>query len=87
MGGASVGASPWGLTRPIEDHECYRLWGGVSPPAPWPLGGLWVTMGVLGGGEETPLSAVRPRGKGVPPSWALDISGSPHLTIGYLLRG
>jgi hypothetical protein len=44
-------------------------------------------MGVKGGGEETPLSAVRPRGKGVPPSMALDISGSPHLTIGYLLRG
>jgi hypothetical protein len=44
-------------------------------------------MGVMGGGEETPLSAVRPCGKGVPPSMALDISGSPHLTIGYLLRG
>jgi hypothetical protein len=43
-------------------------------------------MGVMGGGEETPPSAVRPRGKRVPPSWALDISGSPHLTIGYLLR-
>jgi len=44
-------------------------------------------MWVMGGGEETPLSAVRPRGMGVPPSRALDISGSPHLTIGYLLRG
>ena len=41
----------------------------------------------MGGGEETPPSAVRPRGKGVPPSRALDISGSPHLTIGYLLMG
>lgn len=63
------------------------LWGGVSPPAPGSLGGLGVTMVVMGGGEETPLSAVRPRGKGVPPSWALDTSGSPHLTIGYLLGG
>ncbi len=58
-----------------------------APSAPWLFGGLGVTMGVIGGGEETPLIAVRPRGKGVPPSWALDISGSPHLTIGYLLRG
>ena len=41
---------------------------------------------VTGGGEETPLSAVRPCGMGVPPSGALDMSGSPHLTIGYLLR-
>lgn len=44
-------------------------------------------MGVMGGGEEAPLSAVRPCGMGVPPSMALNISGSPHLTIGYLLRG
>ena len=44
-------------------------------------------MWVMGGGEETPPSAVRPRGKGVPPSMALDISGSPHLTIGYLQKG
>ena len=43
-------------------------------------------QGVTGGGEETPLSAVRPCGMGVPPSGALDMSGSPHLTIGYLLR-
>ena len=41
---------------------------------------------VTGGGEETPLSAVRPCGMGIPPSEALDISGSPHLTIGYLLK-
>jgi hypothetical protein len=51
------------------------------------LGGLGATLWVMGGGEETPPSAVRPRGKGVPPSRALDISGSPHLTIGYLLMG
>ena len=43
-------------------------------------------QGVTGGGEETPLSAVRPCGMGVPPSGALDMSESPHLTIGYLLR-
>ena len=43
-------------------------------------------QGVTGGGEETPLSAVRPCGMGIPPSEALDMSGSPHLTIGYLLR-
>ena len=43
-------------------------------------------QGVTGGGEETPLSAVRRYGMGVPPSEALDMSGNPHLTIGYLLR-
>ena len=41
---------------------------------------------VTGGGEEIPLSAVRPCGMEVPPSEALDMSRSPHLTIGYLLR-
>ena len=41
---------------------------------------------VTGGGEETPLSVVRPYGMGVPPSEALDMSGSLYLTIGYLLR-
>ena len=40
----------------------------------------------MGGGEETPLSAVRSYRMGVPPSEALDMSGSLHLTIGYLLR-
>ena len=43
-------------------------------------------QGVTGGGEETPLSTVRQCGMGVPPREALDMSGSPHLTIGYLLR-
>ena len=43
-------------------------------------------QGVTSGGKETALSAVRPCGMGVPPSGALDMSGSPHLTIGYLLR-
>ena len=43
-------------------------------------------QGVTGGGKETPLNAVRPCRMGVPPSEALDMSGSLHLTIGYLLR-
>ena len=43
-------------------------------------------QGVTSGGEETPLSAVRQCGMEVPPSDALDMSRSPHLTIGYLLR-
>ena len=43
-------------------------------------------QGVTSGGEETPLSEVRPCGMGVPPSEALNMSGSPYLTIGYLLR-
>ena len=43
-------------------------------------------QGITGGGEETLLSAVRLCGMGVPRSGASDMSGSPHLTIGYLLR-
>ena len=43
-------------------------------------------QGVTGGGEETPLSAVRLCGMEVSSSEALYMSGSPHLTIGYLLR-
>ena len=38
-------------------------------------------QGITGNGKETPLSAVRPRGMEVPPNEALDMSGSPHLTI------
>ena len=41
---------------------------------------------VTGGGEEIPLSAVRPCGMEIPPSEALDMRGSLHLTIGYLVR-
>ena len=41
---------------------------------------------VTGGGEEIPLSAIRRCGMRVPPSEALDMSGSVHLTISYLLR-
>ena len=51
------------------------------------LGGLGVTMRVKHGSGESSLSAVRPCGMGVTPSMALDISGSPHLTIPHLLRG
>ena len=44
-------------------------------------------MGVIGGGAETPLSAVRLSRMGVPQSAALDMNVSPHLTIGYLSNG
>ena len=44
-------------------------------------------VGVMHGGGETPLSAVRPCGMDVTPRKALDMYGSPHLTILYLLRG
>ena len=39
------------------------------------------------GGGGIPLSAVRPCGMGIRPKKALDMYGSPHLTISYLLRG
>ena len=51
------------------------------------LGGHGAIMGVMHGGDETPLSAVRPCGMDVTPRKALDMYGSPHLTILYLLRG
>lgn len=37
-------------------------------------------------GVETLLNAHKPCSKGVPPSIALDMSGSPHQRIGYPLR-
>ena len=43
-------------------------------------------QGVTSGGEETSLSAVTSCEMEVPPNEALDMSGSLHLTIGYLLR-
>ena len=43
-------------------------------------------QGVTGSGEETPLNVVRPCGMGVLSSEALDMNGSPHLIIDYLLR-
>ena len=54
---------------------------------PGDLGDHGAMMGVMHGGGETPLSAVRPCGMGVTPKKALDMYGSPHLTILYLLRG
>ena len=51
------------------------------------LDGHRAMMGVMHGGSGTPLSAVRACGMGVTPRKALDMYGSPHLTIPYLLRG
>ena len=49
------------------------------------IGDGWMAVtGVMGGGVETLLSAVRPSGTGVPPSEALDMNESSHLTMGYL---
>ena len=42
---------------------------------------------IMHGGGGTPLSMVRPCGISVIPRKALDMHGSPHLTISYLLRG
>ena len=50
------------------------------------LGDHGAIMGVMHGGGDTPLSAVRPCGMGVTPQKALDMYGSPHLTILFLLR-
>ena len=50
------------------------------------LGGHGAIMEVMHGGGETPLSTVRLCGMGVTPRKALDMYGSPHLTILYLLR-
>lgn len=43
-------------------------------------------MEAIRGGEETQLNVVRPCELGIIPSEALDMSRSPHLSIGYLLR-
>ena len=51
------------------------------------LDGHGAIMEVMHGGCGTPLSAVRLCGMGVTPRKALDMYGSPHLTIFYLLRG
>ena len=51
------------------------------------LDGHRAIIGVMHGGGETPLSAVRPYGMGITPKKALDKCGSPHLTIFYLLKG
>ena len=47
----------------------------------------WMAMRIMHGGSGTSLSAVRPYRMSVTPKKALDMYGSPHLTIPYLLRG
>ena len=51
------------------------------------LDGHGAIMEVMHGGGGVPLSAVRPCGMDVIPKKALDMYGSPHLTIPYLLKG
>ena len=50
------------------------------------LDGHGAIMRVMDGGGWIPLSAVRSCGMGVTPRKALDMYGSPYLTISYLLR-
>ena len=50
------------------------------------LDGHGAIMGVMHGGGGIPLSVVRPCGMDVTPRKALDMYGSLHLTIPYLLR-
>ena len=50
------------------------------------LDGHGAIMGVMHGGSGTPLSVVRPWRMDVTPRKALDMYGSPHRTILYLLR-
>ena len=51
------------------------------------LDGHRVIMGIMQGGSGIPLSAVRLCKMGVTPRKALNMYGSSHLTISYLLRG
>ena len=51
------------------------------------LGGHGDIMGVMHGEGGIPLSAVKPYRMGTIPRGALDMYGSPHLTIPYLLKG
>ena len=51
------------------------------------LYGYGAIMEVMHGGGGIPLSVVRLCGMDVTPRKALDMYGSPHLTIPYLLRG
>ena len=46
-----------------------------------------ITMKVIGGGKKTRLNKVRLCKMDVSPNEALDMSESPHLIIGYLLKG
>ena len=51
------------------------------------LDGHGAIMEVMHSGGGTPLSMVRPCGMDITPNKALDMYGSPHLIIRYLLRG
>ena len=51
------------------------------------LDGHGAIMGIMHSGDGTPLSTVRLCGMGVTSKKALDMYGSPHLTIPYLLKG
>ena len=51
------------------------------------LDGHGAIMGVMYGGGGTLLSVVRPCEMDVTPKKTLDMYGSPHLIIPYLLRG
>ena len=51
------------------------------------LGGHGAIIGIMHGGGGILLSAVRPCGMDVTPRKALDMYGSLHLMIPYLLRG
>ena len=51
------------------------------------LGGHGAIIGVMHGGGGTLLSAIRPCGLDVTPRKALDMYGSLHLIIPYLLKG
>ena len=44
-------------------------------------------MEVTSGGEETPLSMVRPCGIRISPNGALDMNESSYLAIGFLRGG
>ena len=46
-----------------------------------------VTIGVIYGSKGTPLSVIRPCRMDVIFNVALDMRGSPHQTIFYLLKG
>ena len=51
------------------------------------LDGHGITMEVMHGRSGIPLTIVRPYRMGVIPSMALDMCGSLHLFIPYLLKG
>ena len=51
------------------------------------LDGHRAIMEIMHGGGGTPLSAVRPCRMAGTSKKALDMYGSPHLIIPYLLRG